>query len=171
MTNMIKRNSLLPLVMIFLTAFLFSCASLSPNNKILVGKWKPEYAEKYIEPGKEKKTETKVVSDTAAEKKSKTVTNEMPNQQRADAEWERMVNTEKRTPLIVNEDHTLQKTFHQKTVKGSWKLKNKGKRLIMTESTTGQKLRADILEINDSMMVVVERLPVGDIKVKYVKEK
>jgi hypothetical protein len=168
-----KRNPLLLISLVVLAAFLFSCASTHPNAKILVGSWKPESAEKYIDPAKAKKEEQKKEANADSSKmakNSKTPSNDMTAEQKTEAEWARMVNTEKRTPLVVKADNTLEKTYHNKTIKGTWKLKRHGTRIIMVESTTGQKLQADILEISDTTIVVVERLPVGDIKVKYIKQ-
>ncbi|HTX88094.1 MAG TPA: hypothetical protein VMC08_03830 [Bacteroidales bacterium] len=167
-----SRKLVLPVWMIVMTVFLFACSITSPNAKLLVGSWKPVSAEKYVDPAKAKPVvKQQAVPDSASLAKGKKTNPGMSEaDHHAEMELERAINTEKRTPMIVKADKTAEKAYHQQTVKGSWKLKKQGKQIIFTEANSGKKLKADILQINDTTVVLVERLPVGDIKVKYVKQ-
>jgi hypothetical protein len=161
-----KSNALLPFTLVLLTVFLFSCASMSPNAKLLVGNWKPVSSERYIDPSKEKAEQKITTPHTAAKVKS----TQAPSDQKDNGkEWDKMVKAESRAPMVIKADKTLEKTYHQQTLNGTWKLKHGGDRIIMTETKSGQKMHADIVQISDSVIVVIERLPVGDVKVKYVK--
>ena len=166
-----NKHLAIPASLFILALFLFSCAGSHPNSKILVGSWRPVSAEKYIDPSKAESQQPAVPDSAALAKQRNKNPNEMSDQQKAAQEWQRMVNTEERSPLVIHQDKTAEKAYHNQTVKGSFKLKHHGTRIIFTEEKTGQILKADILEINDTTIVLIERLPVGDIKVKYVKQR
>jgi hypothetical protein len=172
------------LKLIILSAFIIAipfingCKVTYPNEKYLNGKWVPVKVEKYIEPGKvaseqankQQSQQPVVKSDTNVQKdkakNSGTVQSRTPEQNLS-----RMIEVEQRTVLeIFPENKTVVKDYHGKVVKATWKMKKKGTRIIAKENTTGKKLTLDILEINDTSVVVIEHSPVGKIKIHYRKE-
>ena len=168
------RNIFLPLFTLVLAAFLFSCAGSHPNARMLVGNWQPVQAEKYIPENAVKKSPKEKVQPVDTSQSAKNIQPAMTKAQEAEkeleAQWGHMVEVEKKTPLVVRENFLAEKQYKSRLVRGTWKLKKQGTRIVFKEEVTGETLKAEILEISDSSMVMVEHSPVGDIKVKYRKK-
>jgi hypothetical protein len=148
---------------IFITFFILSCASLSPNNKYLIGTWKVEKVERHNIPNPPIQTaangQTKASAD-AAKQAAKT-----------EERLERIIKTRLNSTLTINKDKTAVQESEDRTIHGTWKLKNKGKRILVTSKEPDRKITIDILRMNDTSAVFLENLPVGSLKVTYKKEK
>ena len=165
-------KKLLTLFFVCTVAFLVSsCATSYPNQKKLIGTWKVIKIEKYDIPSvavanaaTAQKAKTGDVHDTS----SAVAVSELSKR---DKVINRMMEKELHSSLTINKDQTAVKELPGKTVHATWKLKNKGTRLLIDSKEEGKKMTIDILHINDTSAVVLENLPVGGLKVTYKKEK
>ncbi|NQV02831.1 MAG: hypothetical protein HQ542_09305 [Bacteroidia bacterium] len=186
-------KQLIHLGLVAFVAVLFSsCATTHPNEKLIVGEWKPIKAEKYFTPEEEellKKAQeqsTGTRPTTTGDKPaattggtSPTTSTPPPSDQgrggdRAGGknigdELNRIIQAESRANIIIYPDKTAVKFYRARTVKATWKLKGKGTVLLAKDLEKKDKYRIDILEVDGGIMVVVENLPVGGIKVTYQK--
>jgi hypothetical protein len=164
-------------LLLFFTGMLFilliaSCAVTHPNEQLIVGDWKPVKAEKYIPPPKESKTKQSQ-ADTAkmARKSQKPKKARLAGDTEFENQLQRMMQTEMRSPISVNANNTVVKFYPGKIIKGTWKLKKKGTRIVAKEKEANKKMTLDILEISENSISVVERFPFGDIKIDYARKK
>lgn len=149
-----------------------SCATVYPNEKLIVGKWRPVHAEEYIEM-KANNTSSKPAvkqteKNTVVVQNTETVTTGA--QAHSGDKMNRMIQTELQSPMVIYANKTAEKTFPNRTVTVTWKMKKKGTRVIATNEQTSRQLKLDILSVSDSTLVVVERSDEGNIKVKYIKD-
>jgi len=153
-----------------------SCSTNREVEKLLIGKWNPVTVENLTpnsyQPGA---TETVKVDTSTEEGTHKEVSLTLPSHpQGKAAQIERFMENEKRSPVtlsIINNQKTVEKVIPGKTLKGTWKLKKKGKRIVIKETETGKSYTFDIVSLSDTTSVFIERLPLGDLKVKYAKQK
>ncbi len=169
-----------------------SCATTHPNEKLIVGNWKPVKAEQYfteeeleeIEKIQSQSTQQRQASGT---EKSQTTTGgatattptsatqtrgkegNIGGGQNIQADLNRLIQAEGRAQMVIYPDHSAAKFYRGRTVKATWKLRGNGTVLVAKDLEKKDKYRIDILEISDSKMVVVENLPIGGIKITYKK--
>ena len=178
-----KLLSLIALILIMVLAY--SCKVTYPNEKLLIGKWRPVKIDKYTEPGtvpattakpasisvKPGPTKPSIPQDSAsinAESTGVGTATEVEKENRLS----RSIRAEERTSLeIFREKKTVVKTYQGKPFKGTWKMKNKGTQVVAKDNLSGRKFIIDIMHINDTSVVVLERLPWGNLKITYHKEK
>ena len=160
---------------ISLSILIASCASMSGNQKRLIGTWKAEKVEKHNIPDF-KTIQTSPTANTNTQK-SKTDnvadTNSVPvakEASKAEKQLNRFIQMEEGSKLTVNKDKTAIRESLGKTVHATWKLK-KGTILMINVKETGKKFTANIQHITDTSLVVLEPLPIGALKVTYKKEK
>ena len=147
-----------------------SCATFYPNQKKLIGTWKPEKVEKYNMP--DLPTQAAANQQKARPGEEGTTPATTPaNPSRAESQLARLIENEKRSMLTFNADKTALVDFHGKTIKGTWKLKKQGTRLLASSKETEQKLDLEILHVNDTSAVMIETLPFGSLKITYKKVK
>jgi hypothetical protein len=144
-----------------------SCATTHPNEIWIVGNWKPIKSEIYVPPAK-----PVAPGDTVKSKKksAQAVQVSTVEQQQRTSQLDRMVANELRSPVIIKVEgkkKIVQKYYPGKTAEGTWKMKKNGQRLVAKETNTGKTITMDILALNDTNAIVVERFPYGDIKVTY----
>jgi hypothetical protein len=160
---------------------LSSCVTIHPNQKLLVGSWKPESVEKYVDPNAVQAAQaTSATPATAQQVKAKSsdttgkartgATSAVPPDQKMTQLLDRMILAEQRSTLEINANGTGAKVYHGKVLKAKWKLKAKGTRIVGKELEGGRKFVADILEISERRLVVIERTQIGDLKVAYIKQ-
>lgn len=156
-----------------------SCKTTYPTEKLLQGKWTPVKVESYKGEGSQNATKSSKSSSTAVKSSAvKDSTSRSAGGSDAgalsgsekDVQLHRMMVVEERASLEVFTDKKMVlKNYNTKVAKAKYKLKNKGYQVSAKEITTGKKLTLDILSINDTSAVVVERFPFGDIKITYHK--
>lgn len=177
------KRILTVLFTITVAIFFTSCATVYPNQKLIIGTWKTVKAEKYDIPGSAGAT-----GKTAA---TKTPTNKTPESDlalhsttapvtdstvavkepsKAEQQLARLIQSESRSTLTVNADKTAVKEYPGKTVHGTWKMKS-NTRLQVVSKETDKKMLIDIQSINDSIVVIKEPLPIGGLKVTMKKVK
>jgi hypothetical protein len=171
----IKHSSSISLLVV-ISFIISSCAVNHEVEKKLVGKWNPVNAENLTPQAPVATTTQYVVHDTSTTgtpKKDTTITLPVPSAGKA-AKIERAMANEMNSPVLISiadNQRTLEKYYPGKTVKGTWKLKKNGKRLAVKITETGKNYTLDIVSLTDSTTVVIEKLPVGDLQIKYAKVK
>jgi hypothetical protein len=159
--------------------FAVSCKVTYPTEKYLQGKWTPVKVEKYVEPGtasaKSSKSassgikSTKVDTTDGAKGQAAVATTPESNEETM---LNRMIVVEQRATLEVFTDKKMViKDYQRKIAKASYKLKKKGYLINAKEIDSGKKLSLEILSINDTSAVVVEKFPFGNIRIEYQKVK
>ena len=173
--------------------FLSSCVTTHPNEKLLIGEWKPVKVEKYFTPEEEAQLQ-KAQSQAAGvrpvpggEKPAGTNANtpqanpvpavsadpgrggERSGGKNPEDELNKLIQVESRSNMKIYPDKTVEKFYRNKTIDATWKLKGQGTLLVLNVPEKGEKYRIDILQIEESNMVVVGNLPIGGIKITYEK--
>lgn len=134
------------------TASIAFGAKPHPNEKLLVGKWRPVSVEK-------------VIPEKSA---AKTGTVETPV--KTDERSEQFMRNEQRTTLEITADKTAAKEYHGKLMKFTWKLKGKGKKMVARNLQTKEKYVLNIVEVTAAKLILIETLPAGTLKITYAKE-
>lgn len=172
-----KNLQLFTFSTIFGLALLFSsCATNHEVEKLLVGKWNPVTIENLTPPPPQPAATSTSTSDSSDSGKVGSERDlKFPNTvDSKEGKIARVMFDEMRSPVMIsitNNQKTFEKYYPGKTVKGSWKLKKNGKRITVKENESGRKLTIDIVSLTDSIAVVFEKLPFGEFKVKYAKQK
>jgi len=184
------KNWILSALIIVMAVVLSSCATTHPNEKLIVGAWKPEKAEKYFTEEEEKAMKN-IQSQPAGSKpavkpapsspsgSTGTTTQVIPapsenrGGKRGDGDvvhqLNNLIRAESRTPMVVYPDYSAAKFYKNRTVKATWKLKGNGTVLKVKDIEKKERYRIDILEVSDYKLVIVENLPIGGIKITYKK--
>ncbi len=168
-------------VMMLGILILSSCVTVHPNQKLLIGSWKPESVVKYVDQNTvQAPSATTSTPATAQPVKAKSAdtsgkgrapaTPAVPIDQKMALMLDRLIVAEERSTLDISANGTGAKIYHGKVLKAKWKLKAKGTRIVGKELEGGRKFVADIVEISDKRLVVIERTQVGDMKVVYIKQ-
>lgn len=90
---------------------------------------------------------------------------------RREAAMNRMIQSEQRADLVISEDKTAVKTYPGNPIKATWKLKGNGTVFVAKNTKTKEKYAFDILELTENRAVIQEDLPMGSLKITYVKVK
>jgi hypothetical protein len=173
MMNMKRHLTLLfAFSFVFLTAF---SKPVEPIQKRLLGTWKVVKVEKYdipnIIPPAPQNTQksTTTHKDTTTSAMSATATAHQAS--KMEDRLNRIIQTEMHSKLTINADKTAIEERPGKTLKGTWKLKKHGTILLVNSKERGKKMTIDIIHVNDTSAVVIQRLPIGGLKITYRKEK
>ncbi|MEI7661943.1 MAG: hypothetical protein WCK34_07095 [Bacteroidota bacterium] len=152
--------------------FLASCAiGPHPNEKIIVGIWKPVKVEKIID-SSAIVSKTAHSSDTA--KKAPQPGRESRggvNSGKIEASIDRFVQTEMRTTMEIFANKTAVKNYPSKPMHATWKMKGKGTRIVAKNLATKSKFVIDIEEISKDRIVIIEHAKVADVKITYERQK
>lgn len=167
-----KRNLtlLLAFTFVFLTTF---CNAGQPIQKRLLGTWKVVKVEKYdipnipTPPPQNTQKGTATPGDTTAMSATATLHQTSKMEDRLN----RIIQNEMLSKMTINADKTAIEERPGKTVKGTWKLKKHGTVLLVNSKEKGKKMTIDIIRVNDTSAVVIQRLPIGGLKITYRKEK
>ena len=153
-----------------------SCKVTYPNEKKIIGKWNPVKVEKISPPVQSTASETPHPKSTP--KTDSLSINNGKNAQgiapesRGENQLNQMASLEERTSLeVYSEKKMIVKAYPKKTYKGTWKMKKKGMQVQVKNIQTGEKRTIDLVKINDTSAVLLERFPFGDIKITYLKER
>ena len=144
-----------------------SCAATShPNEKIIVGTWKPVKVEKIVDSlalqssgsGSSRPNKMKPKDGTPSEG---------GYDEHSPAAFNRMVQTEMRATLQIFANKTAIKNYSGKPLHATWKMKGHGTRIVAKNVETKMKFVIEILEISKERVVVMEHVPAGDLKITY----
>ena len=161
------------LTVFFALSFAFlitSCATTYPNQKLLIGAWRTVKVEKSNIPatlGKTDPTPLRTTPVTAPHSDSVAPAREAS---KAEQQLARLIQSESRATLTINADKTAVKEYPGKTIHGTWKFKN-NTHLQVVSKETDKKMIFEIQKINDTLAIVKEPLPVGELKITYKKIK
>ncbi|HSN49715.1 MAG TPA: hypothetical protein VLR52_00690, partial [Bacteroidales bacterium] len=111
-----------------------------------------------------------MVQDTAKHRKGEKNETRTPEEiaQHQANRIQQLLRLEEKSRMKINADKTLEKIYPGKILKGKWKIKKDGKRMIVKSKDKGRIL-LDIQYLTDSTAIIVEHFPVGDIQVKYIR--
>jgi hypothetical protein len=166
-----NRFTSLPAILL-LALFVLSCATTSPRQKMLIGKWKPVKIENANIPEHKTAVVQQVVPDTLAQNpaEGKTDTTRVALS-REEEKLNHLVQSEMRGTFQFNADKTAVKFIRGKAVNATWKLKKHGTILTAKNPETGNKLELEILRMNDSTATVIEKFQDKKLRVTLQKEK
>ena len=175
-----RTNLLTTFFLIFLSALLTSCATTSPNQTLIVGKWKPVTVEKILpeQASTDQQASTagtpSGTSSQAGEKqqagKSGRGGSTTDNRARAEEQFNRLYRAEQRATLEVFADKNAVKDYNGTYVKATWKMKSNGKKIVAKNIKTKEKFVLEILEVSEKQLIIKENLPGGAFKITYAKE-
>jgi len=170
---------LLTLFFVFTAAFLISsCATFYPNQKYLIGTWKPINIEKYSlqehqnpVAGTEGKTNSGEGGTTHSSGMDRQTFNEKKQNVMADLKSSMAFYSDKTSSLTFKTNKTAIKEYQGKTVDAKWKLTNHGTRLLINSKEPGKKTTYDILHISDTTAIMTESFSILSMKITYRKVK
>ena len=162
---------LLTVFFTFCVAFLItSCATTYPNQKLLIGTWRTVKVEKSNIPATLGRTDPTALRATPITAPHNDTTGGVKETSKAEQQLERLIKAESRSTMTINVDKTAVKEYPGKTIHGTWKFKN-NTHLLVVSKETDKKVLFEILKINDTLAIVKEPLPVGELKITYKKIK
>ncbi len=149
---------------------LASCGITShPNEKIIVGTWRPVKVEKVVDSSALLAAQS--ASGGAVKPKSK------PggpagedNAGKREATLDRLVQSEMRATMEIFANKTAVKNFPGNPLQATWKMKGRGTRIVAKGVENKRKFVIDILDITKERIEVIEHTPVGDIKIIYERQ-
>jgi hypothetical protein len=150
--------------------FLGSCAvGTHPNEKIIIGTWRPVKVEKVVDSSAIEAAASMQTPDQGKKQgDGRAVTGGAAS--RTDAELDRLVQMEQRATMEIFPDKTAVKNFPGKPLHATWKMKGKGKKIIAKNTENKLTFVIQILEIDKERIVVLEKAPVGDIRITYERQ-
>jgi hypothetical protein len=166
-----NRNRILALCTLAVTLIVMtSCGITShPNERIIIGTWKPVSVEKVV--------------DSAALKAAATLSGNPEQKQpregrpagdggvaKKEAALDRLVQSEMRATMEIFANKTAVKNYPGKPMSATWKMKGKGTRIVAKGTENNVKFVIEILEINKERIVMLEHAPIGDIKIVYERQ-
>ena len=150
--------------------FWTSCAVTShPNEKLLVGTWRPIKVEKIVDSSALQATGSKP-SDSNQTKTKAGKPSGNGNSDRTAASLDRLVQVEMHTTLQIFENKTAIKSYAGKSLNATWKMKGHGTRIVAKNVESKMKIVIEILEISKERIVVIEHAPAGDVKITYERQ-
>jgi hypothetical protein len=176
-TSDMKKHQLIPVSLFFiLPFFLAACATIHPNEKMLVGTWKTIKVEKYIDESAMQaaapvSTATPAATAQAPKRRSDSAAGATPVGQvnRAQDKLERLIRAEERAVLVIDSSHIATKQDPGVMIRGTWKMKSNGMVVIAKNMENKEKVRMEIVEISDNQITIIQSLPVGALKITYTK--
>ncbi len=150
---------------------LTSCAiAPHPNEKTIVGIWKPVKVEKIIDSSA---VQAATPHSTAVPGKGTKPGAEGvdPDAGKIAASVDRLVQTEMRATLEIFANKTAVKNYPGKPMHATWKMKGKGTRLVAKNLANKSKFVIDILEISQDEVIIVEHARMIDLKITYERQK
>ncbi|MFZ4522250.1 MAG: hypothetical protein ACOYNC_11115 [Bacteroidales bacterium] len=156
----------------FLVAILIlaSCAVIShPNEKIIVGIWKPVKVEKIVDSAALKAAVAQGAASGQKQGKAGVPAAE-GGVSRQEASLDRLAQSELRTTMEIFSNKTALKNYPGKPLRATWKMKGDGTRIVAKNVETKSKVVLEILEISKVQIVVLEHAHMGDLKITYERQ-
>ena len=161
------------LTVFFALSFAFlitSCATTYPNQKLLIGTWRTVKVEKSNIPSSSGRKDPTAQRATSATAPHSDTTSAVTQRSKAEEQLERLIKAESHSVLTINADKTAVKEYAGKTIHGTWKFKN-NTHVLVESKETDKKMVFEIQKINDTLAILKEPLPVGDLKITYRRYK
>jgi hypothetical protein len=174
--KIMRMNKLFTLITIVISATIItSCATTQPREKLLVGTWIPLKVDSYVSPYQkvsaipEKKV--KVTDTTTTEQQNTELTSAAASAEEKKAkQLEHFFGTQIRTKIKVNADKTCEIQAPGKSTNATWKLKKKGTILAIKETVSGKKRILELVQLNDTSAMIIQRTKTGDFIARYRKQ-
>jgi hypothetical protein len=174
---MIKNRTIAFFLFAITIVVVASCSILPhPNEKIIVGIWRPIRVEKIVDSSALQaanihsadtvKNDPKPGKTASAGKGGGGAAGA-----RQGANLDRLAQSEMRATLEMFANKTAVKNYPGNPLHATWKMKGKGTRIIAKGVTNKKKFVIDILSLQQDQMIVMEHAGIGDLKVTYVREK
>ncbi|MDP1620966.1 MAG: hypothetical protein Q8M08_01370 [Bacteroidales bacterium] len=165
------RNRIFTLGTIVITIiFMTSCGMTPhPNEKIIIGIWRPVKVEKVVDSSALQAAAS--MSDNSGRQQVKEGRQDGEGAvSRKDAALDRLIQNEMRATMEIFPNKTAVKNFPGKPLNATWKMKGKGSRIVAKNIENKMKFVIEILEISKEQIIVIEHVPVGDIKITYERQ-
>ncbi len=165
-----NRRSLLNFILFTGLVWIISSCSVTshPYETMILGKWKPLKVEKFIDSAAYKAVmASQATAGEKTEKGNQIVRGTSPD--KLTAALDRLFQAESRAEMEVFADKTVVKKYTQKEIKATWKMKGNGTRMNVKNIDNKRKYTIDLLEVSKEQVVLLEHVPVGDIKITYVR--
>jgi hypothetical protein len=162
---------ILPLFFVLVIGLLISSCAVQPVQKRLIGTWKAVKIEPFTLTGTPITISENIRNGPRDRHDSTDLQPKPNNPSKVEQQVERMVQSELRSTMTVNENKTAIKEYPGKTVHATWKLKNKGTTLVVKTKETDKTMTLYIQHITDTSAVFTTTSPVGKFKITYKKEK
>ena len=166
-----NRNRIIAICAIAVTIIIMTSCAIAPhpNEKIIVGTWRPVSVEKVVDSSALKAAAS--MSGSGEQKQSKEGASPSDGgAAKKEAALDRLVQSEMRATMEIFENKTATKNFPGKPIHATWKMKGKGTRIVAKNVENKMKFVIEILEINKERIVVIEHAPVGDVKITYERQ-
>ena len=167
-----NRNRTLAACLFAIALFILTSCAVAPhpNEKIIVGTWKPVKVEQIVD--------SSALKASISHSSDSTRKNPKPGRSavagggnKKEATLDRLAQNEMRATLEIFADKTAIKNYPGKPLHATWKMKGRGKRLVGKNVDNKMKFVIDILEIRNEEVTVMEHAPVGDLKIVYKRLK
>mgnify|MGYP001216224842 CR=1 FL=1 len=178
------KNKLIAFCLFSMALFIVASCAVAPhpNEKIIVGIWRPLKVEKIVDSSailaaKLGTSDTTVIKNnprpgkTAVAGKVTGKGDGSGNGSRKVATLDRLVQSLTRSTMEIYANKTAVINFPGSPLHATWKMKGKGTRLVAKNVSTKLKFVIEILDISQDEIVVLEHAPVGDVKITYGREK
>ena len=169
-----NRNKTLGLSLVAVALFLMTACAIvpHPNEKIIVGLWKPVKVERVIDSAALLAAHPHAFDTTAkAAKPGKPGTAGKPGETGAGANLERREQIELRATLEIFSNKTAIKHYPGKPLNTTWKMKGKGTRIVAKNLANKAKFVIEIEDISQDRMVIMEHAQSVDVRVTYERQK
>jgi hypothetical protein len=158
-----------------------SCLAMSPKEKMLLGTWTPQKVSPYTPPVSAAKTGTSKKTTAAArpatdttqqvKKDLGTVTANANVEARKAEKLSRFMETQLHTTFTLNADKTCTIQYPNRKIEAKWKLKNKGNNLLIKVPASGVKRTLELVFLNDTSAMAVQKSEEGSVIIRYSKKK
>lgn len=178
---MLSKKSIALTIFVMVAFFISSCLAGNPKEKMLVGTWIPLKVSPYTPPVpaskatavKKTTTAPKTVTDTTQQvKKDPGAVNTNSTLEARKAEkLSRFIETQLHTSFTLNADRTCSIQFPNKKVEANWKLKKKGTNLVFRVPASGIKRTLELVFLNDTSAMAIQKSDEGSVIIRYSKKK
>ncbi|MEI6681121.1 MAG: hypothetical protein WCO44_00760 [Bacteroidota bacterium] len=173
-----NRNKTLGLSLVAIALFLMTACAVvpHPNEKIIVGLWKPVKVERVIDSSAllaahphagDTTAKAAVPGKPGAPGKA----GEAGAAARRGANLEHLQQIEMRATLEIFANKTAIKHYPGKPLNATWKMKGKGTRIVAKNLATKSKFVIDIEDISQDRLVIMEHAQSVDVRVTYERQK
>lgn len=160
------KHILSTLLLVLFSSVLVFGGKPHANEKLIAGKWKPVKVEQIADPSGSSEP-AKQVAPKGTKPGVSDSTKAMPAQ---DTRQDLAVKNEQRAVLEISPDHTAVKFYHKNPLKVTWKLKSKGTKILAKNIQNGEKYMLNIVSVNETELVILEKIGTATLKVTYTKE-
>ena len=169
-----RIKKLFTLIFIMISAYIItSCAATQPREKMLVGTWTPLKVSPYVPNNQKLPAITgKKVTDTktSGKQNSEQTPSAADTDEKKEKQIEHHLDLMMRTTLKINVDKTCVIQSPGKSINAKWKLKNKGTNLIIKEHESGKIRTLELVLLNDTAAMVIQRTIAGDFIARFRKQ-